>query len=164
MKKLLIAACGIFSLGLPIVSFGAGVNLLNGGFGQAVNDPQNFGVAVCNSGAEILADAVPLSVTVGEHTILTSSVNNLAPSKCEYTYLPYAQAGMETGQTYSVTVTIDSNHTIISSTDNQTTYSITVPGAPVARVAGNDSGTANASAQFGNFFSMLTNWFGGFFK
>jgi hypothetical protein len=67
---------------------------------------------------------------------------------------------MQAGQTYSVSVTIDPTHSVISNTNNQATYSVTVPAtATAAATTTTNNGTANVNAQSGNFFTAILHWF-----
>jgi imidazole glycerol phosphate synthase subunit HisF len=168
MKKHLIGLLGV-SVGLsavvlPVVSLAAGVNLYNGGFGQVAGNAQNFGVAVCNGGTSAVTQSVPVSITVGSQTVSVSSAASIAAGKCEYTYLPYGQLGMQAAGTYSVTVTIDPNRSLISNINNQSTYNVTVAGNTTAQAGNSAPETANANAQSGNFFAMLFNWIASWFK
>lgn len=136
--------------------FAAGqADLYNGGFGQPVAKPDSFGVAVCNRGANALTGAVPVDLAVNGHTAQILSAASIASGKCEYSYLAYGDLGMQAGQGYSVSVVV--NH------GDQSTYDVTVPGAEVMAAAkstqNQNSGTANASQQSGNIFSMMLRWF-----
>jgi hypothetical protein len=65
---------------------------------------------------------------------------------------------MAAGQSYTVTVTIDPNHTIATNTDNQASYSIMVPG-----VAASTTVTAQATHQHSNFVATIGSLFANFF-
>lgn len=166
MKKLTIVL-GLSAVLLPVAaSFAAtGVDLYNGGFGQAADNTQGFGVAVCNGGTKTVAQSVPVSVAVGGQTATTLSASSIKPSGCEYSYLNYSDLAMQAGKTYSVTVTIDPGRTLISNTNNQATYAVTVPGTPVAVAPSENAAheTANVNFQSGDFFSMVFDWLKGFF-
>ncbi len=162
MKKILIVSAGVAALALPLAVLAAGVNLYNGGLGQVAGDMQNFGVAVCNGGAKAVTQAVPVTVAVGGQTATVTSASSIQPKACAYSYLTYGALSMRTGKTYSVTVTIDPVRTLISNSNNQTVYSITVPGAAAA-LNGGQNQTANVNAQSGDFFSMIKNWFSNLF-
>ena len=165
MKKILIAVIGLSAVVIPAVSLAAGVNLINGGFGQIASNPQRFGIAVCNAGKTVVNQTVPVSVAVGGQSVTITSATPINAGACTYSYLTYSQLNMQAGAPYSVTVTIDPARTIIANKNNQTVYNITVPKAPAASPATNPAAnqTANASAQSGNFFTMLGNWLMGLF-
>lgn len=134
-------------------------DLYNGGLGQPAAKPDSFGVAVCNRGANTLTSGVPVGLVVSGRTAQISSAASIAPGKCEYSYLAYSDLGMQAGQSYSVSVTVNSG--------DRLTYDVTVPTAEVMAAAKNaqnqNSGTANANQQSGNIFSMIFNWFLGLF-
>jgi hypothetical protein len=162
MKQSLIAAVGLSALVLPALSLVASINLQNGGLGQLANNVQNFGVAVCNGGASAVNQSVPVSVSASNQTASVLSASSIAKGACTYSYLSYAQLNMQPGSTYTVVVTIDPNRTVISNSNNQTSYTVTVPGA-IAQAPSSANGTANVGVQSGNFFSMLLNWLVGLF-
>jgi|GEM_PF-2437709 hypothetical protein len=144
------------------LSLAAGVALTNGGLGQIANSPQQFGIAVCNGGAQALTNSVPVAVVVGDKNATIPSASSIAPKQCAYSYAPYSQFDMQPGQTYSVNVAIDPQHSVITNTDNQATYSVTVPSQEAAT---NGAGlTADASDQLSNPFAAVWNWFVGLFK
>lgn len=157
MKKTLTTIVALSAiLFLPTLSaFAAGITLTNGGLGQAASNPSQFGVAVCNTGATALAQSVPVSVTVNGQSETVSSAASIAVGSCAYSYLPYSEFNMQPGTSYTAQVTIDPNATVISNTNNSASYSITVPGIP---------GTADVSAQSGNFLAAFWNWFKGLFS
>lgn len=159
MKKILIVSAGVAAFALPAVMFAAGVNLYNGGFGQIAGNTQKFGVAVCNGGTQTVTQSVPITVAVGGQTATAVSAPPIKPKACAYSYLTYSALNMQAGKTYSVTVTIDPGRTLISNSNNQTVYGVTVPGAPAAANAVSPSQTANVNVQSGNFFSVIANWF-----
>jgi CARDB len=141
---------------LPTLSaFAAGITLTNGGLGQAASTPNQFGVAVCNTGATALSQSVPVSVTVNGQSQTISSASSIAVGACAYAYLPYSQFNMQPGTSYTAQVVIDPGATVISNTNNSASYSITVPGTPA---------TADVSAQSGNIFIAFWNWFKGLFS
>lgn len=160
MKNVFIVFLGFSAVALPAAAFAAGAgtpNLYNGGFGQIAGNTQDFGVAVCNGGAATVTQAVPVSVAVGGQTANILSPAPLKPGACAYSYLTYSQLGMQAGASYSVTVTVNGA--------SQAVYRITVPGGAAAGAATLNAanGTANANAQFGDFFTMMQNWFKGMF-
>jgi hypothetical protein len=152
MKGLVISAVGFLAVVLPALSLAAGVTLTNGGLGQVAGNASSFGVAVCDGGKSALTASVPVSVTANGVSISTNSASNIAAGACEYTYVPYSQFNMQAGNTYTVNVTIDSNHATITNTNNQTSYSVTVPSSATA------AGTADVSAQSGNIFTSFWHW------
>jgi hypothetical protein len=155
MKYTTSAALVLAAL-IPALTASAGsIVLVNGGFGQLAGNSQNFGIAICNQGTNALNHAVPVTVSTGEKTVNISSVPSIKAGGCEYSYLAYKDLGMKAGNTYSVVVTIDPQHSVISNTTNKTTYSAVVP-AGVASAG--SKATANASAQSGNFFAAIWNW------
>jgi hypothetical protein len=159
MKKIFITLLSVAALALPALSLAASVTLTNGGLGQIAGNTQNFGVAVCNGGSATVSQSVPVAVTVGSQTGSILSASSIKAGACAYSYLAYSTFGMQAGNTYSVAVTIDPQHTVITNTNNQTTYSVTVPGNAVAQAPGaNANGTADVSAQSGNWLSAFWNW------
>lgn len=163
-KILMVSALGLAAAVVPAMLFAANMTLVNGGLGQIASQPTSFGVSVCNQSATALTMPVAILVTTNGKSATVNSVAPIAPGACEYSYLPYSELGMTAGNTYSVIVTIDPNHTVISNTTTQTaTYSVTVPGTQTAQVnAGNE--TANVNAQSGNFFSAIWSWIVGLFS
>lgn len=151
-KTIAFAASG--ALLLPVISMAAGVSLVNGGLGQAAGDTNDFGVAVCNHGAQAVAQSVLVSVTANNTTKSVSSAPSISAGACAYSYLPYREFGMAAGKTYAVSVTVDPQQTVTKS--DTTSYSVTVPGAAQT------SQTANVSAN--NPFSAIWNWFTGLFR
>lgn len=157
-----LAASAIAALALA-----AGVTLTNGGLGQVAGNTQSFGVAVCNGGASAVSQSVPVTVSSNGQTATVSSAAPIAAGVCTYSYVNYGALGMAAGQAYSVSVTIDPNKTVISNSNNQATYSVTVPPATVA--AANPGATtastqptsflATIGAAFANFFTALKNLF-----
>ncbi len=164
MKYSFIAAFTALALLTPALSLAAGVVLSNGGFGQAAGNPQNFGVAVCNHGTETVTQSVPVSVTVGDRSTSIMSGAPIKAGSCSYSYLPYAPLAMEAGHTYIVAVAVDPNHSIITNTDNQVSYDVTVPNSPSAAAGASSAQSANVNAQSGNFFTMLLDWLSRLFK
>jgi hypothetical protein len=162
MKHSLIALAGLSALLLPAASFAATVNLYNGGFGQIASNAQNFGVAICNGGTKAVTQSVPVTVATLGQTATVASAPSIAAGSCTYGYLAYAQLGMQPGNTYSVTVTIDPARTVISNKNNQAVYSITVPKLAAANGSA-ANGTANVGTQSGNFFSIIGNWLSSLF-
>jgi hypothetical protein len=159
MKKTLISIIGLAALAIPAASFAAGVVLTNGGLGQVAANPSQFGVAACDGGTKTVNQSVPISITVNGQSATISSAASIAPGACEYSYIPYSQLGMQAGQTYSVAVTIDPQKTLISNSNNQATYSVTVPGG-LAAAANSAAGanTADVNAQSGNIFASFWHW------
>ncbi len=157
MKKILISLASFSALfavsAMP--SFAATFILMNGGLGQAVSNPQQFGVAVCNNSGQTLSAAVPVAVTVGSESATVSAPAPITAGNCQYAYVSYSQLGMQAGTTYTVSVVIDPQHTVSSNAD-ATTYSATVP-TQVA-VGNNGSLTANAGAQLSNPLMAVWNW------
>ena len=148
------------------VALAAGINLNNGGLGQIASDPSRFGVAVCNGGKSVVTQSVPVSVSVGGQTTSLSSPTPIQVGSCSYAYATYGQLGMQSGKSYSISVTIDPQHTTISNTNNQATYTVQVPGAirtTAQTETGTSGGTANVNAQSGNIFTTIFNWFAGLF-
>jgi hypothetical protein len=143
------------------LALAAGLTLTNGGLGQTAANPQQFGVAVCAGSGQALSASVPLTVTVGSQSATITSASSITAGACQYSYIPYSQLNMQSGQTYSVNVTIDPQHTLISNSNNTATYSVTVP-SQVA--AGNNNLTADASNQLSNPFMAVWNWFIGLFS
>lgn len=167
MKKVFIAVVGLAAVVLPAASLATGLNLTNGGFGQVANNPQSFGVAICDAGKTAVSEAVPVTVAVGSQTANITSASPIKAGGCAYSYLTYSQLGMQPGTAYSVTVTIDPARTMIVNANNQTVYSITVPGSSAAAAQATTPAvaqTANANAQSGDFFSAIVNWLSGLFK
>jgi hypothetical protein len=144
------------AIAIPAASFAAGVVLTNGGLGQVASNPSQFGVAVCNGGFATVSQSVPVSIAVNGQTATISSAASIAPGACQYSYVSYDQLGMQAGQTYSATATIDPQASLISNTDNQATYSVTVPGT--LAVATQPAPTADVNAQSGNIFASFWHW------
>jgi hypothetical protein len=142
------------------LAFAAGLTLTNGGLGQTTANLQQFGVAVCAGSGQALTTSVPMTVTVGSQSANISSASSIAAGTCQYTYIPYSQFGMQSGQTYSVNVVIDPHQTAISNSNNSATYSVTVPNQSAA----NKNLTADASGQLSNPIAWLWNWFIGLFS
>lgn len=165
MKKnfvLLFGFLAMFVMSLNIVS-AAGVSLTNGGLGQLAANTQQFGAAVCNTTTNAFTGSVPVSITVGSETIIVSTTPSISGGQCEYTYVNYSRFGMQGGQTYSVAVTIDPQHTVISNTNNEATYMITVPG--VLAQSGNGNLTATVSRNVSdNIFVIVWDWIVGLFR
>jgi hypothetical protein len=166
MKYSSIAVLTLGTIFVPAMSLAAGVSLHNGGLGQAAQNTQSFGVAVCNDGTQALNQTVPISVTANDKTVTVPSAASIKPGNCAYSYLTYAPFGMWAGTTYSVSVTIDPDHSVITGSNNQASYSVTVPKASVAAAPAQTpaNGIANVSFQSGNFFTMLVSWLSGIFK
>lgn len=161
MNKKIVTTLGVISIALSVATAFAAVKpaLTHGGLGQIAGDTQNFGVAVCNSGTKAVAQAASLSVNANGRTVTVNSAAPINAGACTYTYLSYAQFGMEQGRTYPVAVTIDGN------TGGQATYSLAVPTTSQAAAvkAAAAQATADVNVQSGNFFSMIANWFSGLF-
>ena len=151
MKNKLITTAFISAMliGYAVPSLAATLDLTNGGLGQAAANPEQFGVAVCDKDAQPLTSAVPITIVVGGQSTTISSTDLIASGQCAYSYLPYAQLGMQGGQTYSVNVTVG---------DDQTTYSVTVPPQPTISLS------ANISNNISWLFSGIWSWFVGLFK
>jgi len=167
MKSSFAAIAGIsMLLASASVSLAAGAILRNGGLGQIAGNIQNFGVAACNGGTKAVSQSVPISVVSNGATVGILSASPIGAGACTYSYLSYSQFGMQAGKTYPVTVTIDPAHTLATNKDNQTIYSVTVPGVPAASAESADQAkaTADANAQSGSFFSMMGNWLTGLLK
>ncbi|HEX4104114.1 MAG TPA: hypothetical protein VHZ04_01385 [Candidatus Paceibacterota bacterium] len=164
MKSLTVSALGLFAVALPALSLAASITLTNGGLGQIAADTTNFGVAICNGSKTALSASVPVSVTANGVSETTNSAGSIAAGVCEYTYLPYSQFNMQAGGTYSVAVAIDPNHTVITNTNNQTSYSVTVPTAQASAGAQGSAGTADVSAQSGNVFIAVWDFLFGWIK
>jgi hypothetical protein len=164
MKKIVITTLGLVGLTLLSVSaaMAASLTLTNGGLGQAAANPQEFGVAVC-AGNSALTQSVPVTVSVGSQSATVSSAASIAAGSCEYTYLPYSQLAMQAGQTYTVNVTVDPQHTISANSNNETAYGVTVPTQPVAETAQSKNLTADVASQFPNPFTVVWGWITGFF-
>ncbi len=164
MKTFIGTLLGASTIALmAATAFAAGVNLYNGGFGQVSGNTQSFGVAVCNGGTKTVTQSVPISVNVNGASAQVYSASSIAAGKCEYSYLSYSQLGMQAGKSYEVTVTIDPTRTVIANTNNQTTYSITVPAAQTAQATNGANGTANVNTESGNIFSAIIHWFASLF-
>jgi len=151
MKNTAIALI-IFSvalIGYVSISPALALDLQNGGLGQVAANPQQFGVAVCDKDAQALTSAVPITIAVGDQSTTISSAASIASKQCEYSYLPYAQLGMQGGQTYSVNVTVGTD---------QATYSVTVPPQPTISLS------ADISNNVSGLISGIWNWFTGLFK
>ena len=157
MKRLTVSALGLLAVALPALSLAASITLTNGGLGQIAGNTAEFGIAVCNGGATALSASVPVSVTANGVNASVSSASSIAPGACAYTYLPYSQFNMQAGETYTVAVAIDPNHTAITNANNETSYSVTVPSAAQAS-QDMQAGTADVSAQSGNIFTAFWNW------
>lgn len=152
MKVLALSAVGLLAVVLPALSLAAGYTLTNGGLGQIAGNTANFGVAVCNGGKTATTASVPMAVTANGVGITTNSASNIAAGACAYTYLPYSEFNMQAGKAYDVSVAIDPNHTAITNTNNQTSYTVTVPSS-----TGN-AGTADVNAQSGNLIMKFWSW------
>jgi hypothetical protein len=127
----------------------ASVTLTNGGFGQRNNDANSFGFAVCNGSATSFSGRVPVVVTANGITQTVSFTSSLAPSACSYTYLSYATFNMVSGKTYSISVTIDPQHSLVTNTNNRATYaSIMVPSLSSGGQVLGASTMSNAERQF----------------
>ena len=144
---------------LAFSAFAASVVLTNGGLGQIAGNTQSFGLAVCNGGAVTIAQSVPILVSVNGTTATITSAASIAPGVCEYSYANYNQLGMVAGQTYSVNTTIDPNRTLISNSNNQATYSITVPAAQTAAVTTGGNTTTGSTNFLGSIGAIFTNFF-----
>jgi hypothetical protein len=169
MKQTIIKSSTLAGLMFLIASsaFAATFTLTNGGLGQTVANTQQFGVAVCNKSTANLTQSVPIVVTTNGESATISSASTIQAGSCEYSYLPYSQLGMKSGETYSVNVTIDPQNSVISNSDNATVYNVTVPGQ--AMVAANNTPTqpnltANIASQFANPLVSLWNWLGDFYR
>lgn len=156
------AFCAVF-IGSMSLAFAASFDLTNGGLGQAALNPQQFGVAVCDKSSDALTSAVPVTVTVGGQSATVSSVSPIAAGQCAYSYVSYSQLDMQPGQTYSVSVTVDPQHTVASNSNDEANYSVTVPGGAQAS-AKNTNLTADVAGQLSNPFSAAWNWIAGLFK
>ena len=159
VKKIFLvpASFCLFLLMAPSASFAASIDIINGGIGQVSSNPQQFGVAVCNEGDETLTSALPITVTVADQTVTTSSTAPIDAGQCLYTYLDYSQFNMQPSQTYSVDVVIDPQHTVVSNTNNEATYSVIAPSQ--LAVAKNINLMADAvgilSAPFAAFWNFI---------
>ncbi len=141
----------------------ATITLTNGGLGQVASNPQQFGVAVCSS--QTLSQSVPVNITVVGKTATINSVPMIKSGACEYSYVDYAQFGMEAGKTYDVDVVIDPQHSISSNSNNETVYSVTVPGNTTTAVANSNANlTANISSQFSNPLVAFWQWLGDLYR
>jgi hypothetical protein len=140
-------------------SFAASMTLSNGGLGQVATKPSQFGVAVCNKSGTDLAQAVPIIVTTNGESATISSVATIQAGTCSYSYLPYSQLGMTAGQTYSVNVIVDPQHSVSSNSDNATVYTVTVPAQTTAAQPSANL-TANISSQFPNPLVAVWDWLG----
>lgn len=158
MKKALISIIGLTVLAIPAASFAASVTLTNGGLGQVASNPSQFGVAVCNGGTKAISQSVPVSVSVNGQTANISSTASIAAGSCQYSYVPYSELDMQAGKTYSVSATIDPQKTLITNSNNQATYSVTVPGAQSAATQPEMANTADVNAQSGNIFTAFWGW------
>src|ERR1700676_3570056 len=105
-------------LGTTMSTNAAAIALTNGGFGQRRGDVGSFGFAVCDNGSVPFSGSVPISVTANGVTEVVSFTTPLTPSSCSYVYLPYASFNMVPGNTYSISVTIDSQHSLITNANN----------------------------------------------
>lgn len=169
MKQTLIKASATTGLFLFAAgtSFAATLTLTNGGLGQVAAQPQQFGVAVCAGATQGLSQSVPVVVTANGKSQTVSSAASVAAGSCEYSYLSYNSFDMQAGNTYSVDVTVDPQHSVSSNANNETAYSVTVPGqaAQAAAVtAQNGNLTANISSQFSNPLVTLWNWLGDLYR
>ena len=157
------AIFAVAALAVAGSAFAAGTILSNGGLGQVAGNTQSFGVAVCNGGTATVAQSVPISVTSNGQSASVPSNAPIAPGVCTYSYVNYNALNMSAGGTYSVNVTIDPSHTVISNTNNQANYSVTVPGGPVAVAPETNAQPvgfiAVIGAAFANFFAALKNLF-----
>lgn len=159
MKKiLLVSAISSVAVAYAGIAFAAGINLYNGGLGQVASNPSQFGVAICNGGKATVAQSVPVAVAVNGQTMTLSSPSSIAASACSYIYSNYSQFGMQAGKSYSVAVTIDPQHTAITNSNNQATYSVQVPSATVGAQTANGADTADVNSQSGNIFIGFWNW------
>ena len=134
----MVIAVGLSTvLAIAMSANAAGITLTNGGFGQRSGDVGSFGFAVCDSGSVLFSGGVPISVTANGVPDVVSFTSPLAASSCGYTYLPYASFNMVPGNTYSISVTIDPQHSLITNINNQATYaSVMVPSASRGQVLG----------------------------
>ncbi len=169
MKKTLISLVSFFALLVasagPSLAATLNIDLTNGGLGQAVSNPQQFGIAVCNDSAQTLSTSVPVSVTVGSQSATISTPASITAKNCQYTYINYSQFGMQAGQTYTVAVVIDPRDTVIAHGGEKTTYTVTVPAqTTVAAKVNAGNLTANISTQVTNPLVAAWNWFIGLFK
>ena len=151
-----LATVGLFG-SLVFSAFAAGVVLTNGGLGQVAGNTTSFGLAVCNGGTKAISQSVPVAVSANNQTVTISSAASIQPGACEYSYANYADLGMVAGQTYSVSVTINST--------SQANYSVTVPSAQTAEAtpaATNPQPTdflGSIGAVFMNFFAAIKSLF-----
>ncbi len=126
---------------IPAFATTGGV-LKNSGIGQRAGDTTQFGVGVCNKGTAKLTSSVTVVVNANSVTQYPT-INSLAVGQCGFAYEPYATFNMASGQTYSVRVTIDPQHSFAENADTQATYSVTVPGGEVL-----GANTVNRSAAY----------------
>jgi len=108
---LLISAAPAFAL--------TGVSLTLANIGQSNNNMSQFGIAVCNQGTMNLSSPQQISVSANGTTFLASTANSIAAGGCAYSYIPYSNFSMVSGQTYSVTAMLSSG--------SASTYQVTVP-------------------------------------
>ncbi|MDE2018867.1 MAG: hypothetical protein KGJ13_00805 [Patescibacteria group bacterium] len=117
---------GLLAATLPALAAVPGVQLGHGGIGQKAGDTTDFGVAICNNGAQTVS-AVPFAVTLNGKTV-AATVDGPLSANCQYTYLTYSIFDVTAGNTYSATVAIDPNHILgTAAVAALATYTITVP-------------------------------------
>jgi hypothetical protein len=151
MKKynIIMVGIGFFAVfGMALSASAAGVILTNGGFGQRSGETAHFGFAVCNGGTVAFSGNVPVTVSANNITQTITVASSIPVASCTYSYLPYATFNMVPGYTYSVSVTIDPQHSVITNTDNQITYApIIVPSTSNGQVLGASTSATTETVQ-----------------
>jgi hypothetical protein len=163
-----LALCGIALLSAAPSFAATSVKITNGGFGQIATKTDQFGVAICNTGAQTVNLPIPATVAVDSVTANLLITTPLNVGQCVYSYLSYGQFNMKPGQTYLVQVAIDPQRTVITNSDSATVYTVTVPVpavvAPVAVASPLKTLTADANIQFSNPFKIAWKWLGKIYK
>lgn len=147
-----IAALGAIAIAIAGTVFAATAAITAGSVGQRAGDPTTFGVSVCNGGSGAFSQVLPMSVTANGETVSANSSSPIPAGGCAYTYLPYASFSMAAGQSYTITVAIDPNATVLSSAPSAVTYNITEPNATTAA---NTSAPATAPTGLASIFSSI---------
>jgi hypothetical protein len=131
-NKLIYAGVAMSLLVVVAPAFAAsGAVLSHAGVGQKAGDVTTFGIAVCNNGDQQISQSVPISARANGRTVSTYVNGPLNAGACAYSYLSYDMFGMVGGQTYSVLVDIDPQHSITQSVEPQAAYSVAVPSGQV---------------------------------
>lgn len=155
-RLILAGAAAVIAVSVLPAFAASGVVLSNGGIGQRVSDPSNFGIAICNKGSKSLAQAVPLWITANGKSATINSAAPIAAGSCGYSYASYASLSLAAGNTYTVSVIIDPDKSVVGAgTNTQANYTITVPGVAASPTA--NATDPNSRAALMAQISSMTN-------